>query len=254
MSRFTGVCACLIILLAGCADEGTEERSASVCFNPKVYESGASIYSVYRPYRVEPDAGNDVVSGPDFVRTVSVSGPVSFQGAESFERAVTSTYTFEVPHRIYFVLDGPVIVDYGQSRDVGDSANPTTTTVSYSPPLRSSTTNFSLQVGERIDESFAYSVDGAPAKDETSSQVFVGFEDVSTPAGKFVRACHFALPSERDGVDTTAHVWIARVSGIEIKRAYVVLVTHGGIHPVFEAQHWSQQLVLATLNGVLVSP
>lgn len=254
MSRLTGVCACLIVLLAGCADEGTEERSASVCFNPKVYESGASIYSVYRPYRTESDSGNDVVSGQDFVKTVSVSGPVVFQGTESFERAVTSTYTFAVPRRFYFALDGQVIVDYGASADVGDLANPITTTVSYSPPLRSSTTNFSLQVGERIDESFASSVDGGPAIDESSSQVFIGFEDVSTPAGVFAQACHFAFPSKRDGVDTTAHIWLARGSGIEIKRANVVFVTYGGVPAVFEARRENQQLVLATLNGVLVSP
>lgn len=254
MSRFAWICACLVVLSAGCADDGTEERSASVCFNPKVYEPGASIDSVFRPYRVDSGSGNDVVSGPDFVRAVSVSGPVSFQGTESLESAVASGYTFAVPRRSYFVLDGQVIVDYGAWADVGYPGNPVPTTVSYSPPRRAATTNFSLQAGERIDESFASSVDGGPPTDESSSQIFVGFEDVSTPAGVFAQACHFAFPSERDGMDTTAHVWIARGSGIEVKRASVVLVTYGGVPPVFEARDENQQLVLATLNGVLVSP
>lgn len=256
MSRLTGVCACLIVLLAGCADEGAEQRSASVCFNAEMYKPGASIISVYRRYRADSDSEISAVDGPDFVTSISVSGPVDFKGTKVFERSVSSGSAYVSGTRnFYFTLDGLVVVDYGVSSLAGDPANPTIGTRSYSPPLRSATTNFSLQVGESINEDFVYSLSGATATESSSlSQTFVGFEDVSTPAGVFRQACHFAFPSESEGVDTTTHVWIARTSGIEIKRSTVVFYTYGGVPATLEVRYETQQLVLATLNGVLVSP
>lgn len=239
--------AACIALIAGCGDGGSRDatpETASACFNPDAYAPGAVTVAVYRPY----DADSQVITGPDFVRTTSVTGPVSFQGTQTLDQFVTSeSYGF---HQ-YLTLEGLVVVVHGMTRfDRAFYDNPRSTTVSYNPPLRS-VSNYSLRVGEAVTESPSVVVDGEQVAASASTLKFVGFEDVSTPAGVFRQTCHFAYPSTTDGVDTTNHIWVARTAGVAVQMTSVVLAYGGAERTV---QRRSQRLVLATLNGVLIAP
>lgn len=196
-------------------------------------------------------AGLTRVNGPDVVRTTTVSGPVPFQAVQALDRfTVSGNYGYH----LYFSLDGLVVVAHGNRTVSGlFDDNQITRTAAYAPLART-VLDFSLRVGENRTETLRVFVDGQPAGTIVSSITFAGFEDVTTPAGVFQGACHFVYPSSQEGVDTTVNAWFARGSGVEVRTLTTTLVAEPGndgprLTPVRE----DLRLVLATLNGMLVS-
>jgi hypothetical protein len=250
--RSSAALAVCLACAAGCGDGNSSSdapRTADVCLNPVVYSPGATVVAVYRP----SDADTGKATGPDFVRTASVTGPVSFQGTQALDRSVTDGDNYG--RHQFFVRDGPTLVVHGSALIQDLYGNPVTAhTVAYSPPSRT-WLDFSLRAGETRTETLEALVNGDRTEVVKASITFVGFESVATAAGVFEGACHFAYPSTREGIDTTEDVWIARGTGVEVRSLSVVVVyedTASG--PSMQAVRRDRRLVQATLNGALVTP
>jgi len=223
---------------AGAAADGT------ACLNPVLSKTGTVVVLNRR----------SLVSGRMVQENragIRVAGPAVFNGNQATQLDVTGTITagdgagVTTRAKTYLRLNGAVEDTFGGTSDL--IPPPGTGTAVYSPPRRG---RFDLAVGASFTQTVTETMtitgsptsNGSHSRSQTTTRTFLGFEDVSVPAGTFAQACKWRddiQVSDAPGVTTTATEWVARQSGLPLR-------TLSGAS--------DQVLLSASINGVPVTP
>ncbi len=166
-----------------------------------------------------------------------VEAPTSFAGVASTTPLRYTSTVLSGPGsgtvangRSYSTITGTDVVTYGNVVTSTTFGITITTTITLNPAM---IRRYSLAVGESFTQTYTSTTTGTPfpipATTTTFTDTFLGFEDVTVPAGTFAGACKWQ--TVQDGVTTTA--WFSRF-GVPLKS-----VSSGS----------EMVLVSATING-----
>ena len=207
-----------------------------VCFNPDLFKAGGRWQVVNRDFSLTPSF--------DVTRTWDVSGGATFQGTTGLlEMLVTLNGTDSV--RFFYDPDlSGGLRNLGNIVTVSVSGSLYTSISTYTPPLLNR--QYLLKPGESDTQSYTdnsqlYDSSGNPFGSPSTysfsqTTTFVGYEDVTVPAGTFRNACRYRI--DADG--GTNDVWLtASGQGVVLKS----ITTSGG------SVLYHEELVSGTVNG-----
>lgn len=206
------------------------------CFNPDLYKAGTTWTLTNR----------DLTSSPSFDQTFSyaVTAGATFQGITNLlQMLVTLSSTDSV--KTYFEPDiSSGLRSPGVLTTVSVSGSIYTSVTTYSPVLVNR--QFLLKPGESgtlsiTNTSQLYDASGLPfgspsTFSDTQTTTFVGYEDITVPAGTFKNACHYRT----DSSGGTTDAWVTSSGqGVTLK---VVSVSGSTVNS-------HQELVSGSVNG-----
>ena len=229
--------AVLTISANGAIAQPPTDRNASVCIDPAHLATGTRIVLGFR----HTDNGT-------FVRTTEtqtdVQGPQTFNGQNAI--AVNTRVTILTGDAVgtesgtlaFLQVQNHNVLTLGNVTTVGVSSSNSTVRTVFNPPI---VFRYSLSQGESVTTATKgtqtmvhYPFNEPPhIFHETVTYTFLGFDDVTVPAGTFVGACKWAVLRRRDNVTTMTTKWMTR------KGALVKTVTGSEIG----------ELTSGTMNG-----
>ncbi|MBP7662191.1 MAG: hypothetical protein KA778_19440, partial [Burkholderiaceae bacterium] len=148
-----------------------------------------------------------------------VEAPAPFAGATTTPVKFTSTVLAGigagsiVNGRSYSVVNSQDVLNYGTVTTSTTFGVAITTTITQTP---AAILRYSLGVGESFTQTYSSATTGTPfpvpASSVTRTQTFLGFEDVTVPAGTFAGACKWQFVEG----GTTTTTWNTR-SGLPLR-------------------------------------
>ena len=216
--------------------------SASECFDPRYLAAGTKSVLNYR--LVE----NGAVTQTSKTES-EIVGPTTFNGRSAIEEKAkveiltgTGAGTKD-ESRNFLAVQGLDLLALGSVTQATDSGVTLTQTTVLDPPA---VFRFSLSAGQSVTTNYVATTTttGLPfgVPPSTSSQsvtyTFLGFEDVSVPAGSFGAACKWLISTTVDGQTVSTTQWITR-KGVPLKSVEGTSVT---------------ELTSGTVNGGPVGP
>ncbi len=208
--------------------------SASACFSTLYLTTGSTSDLSY-----QQSMNGAVVS--TYESKSLVTGPQTFNGQTAIELQQTNTYLTGAQAGVVAKsstymqnqnLDVFTLGDQGSTVSHGVTTNYMTT---FNPPLRQS---YALNAGQSVSTTSTETDNGTLTRQVTETNQFVGFEDVSVPAGSFAQACKWQITLVLNGNAYGSTLWFTR------KGALLQLVSGGVL----------TQLTGGTVNGGAVGP
>lgn len=196
--------------------------NASVCLDPASYATGARW-----------DLNYQLTNGAQIrtMRTeIEVNGPESFNGQNAIEIKSTIFYltgagagTTAVNWSYSQVQNLDVLTTGSKTNNPLVQGFTSTSTTTFNPPP---IFRYSLNSGESVTTNYTATqvtvIAGLPVPPTTSihsgsrTWTFLGFEDVTVPAGIFIGACKWASTIVTDGIPDNSTLWITR-KGVSVK-------------------------------------
>ncbi len=218
----------------------TPSPTAVTCFNPALFVPGGNWQLVYRDLTLTPPL--------DLLNTQLISGPVSFGGTPGLLEQTTDVGIGVT--RAYFGADLSLgLVNHGNATTVNVGGSDYIATITYSPAYVDR--RFLIGPGQSASASTSYTMTlvdasgnpfGSPSTGTfTNTTTFVGYEDVTVPAGTFRKACHYRIGSSSGGLTDQ---WVTSSGqGVMVK-----VTTSDGAGGFTQ----NQELVSGTVNGAPV--
>ncbi len=208
--RFCAIAAAALITALFTACAGTSDAEATVlampgtaqaCLDTRLYAVGTRMELVYRS-----TSGGAVF---DSRTQYEVLLPAVYAGVSATRLGFKATMLgrdgvdASVAGSSFSGVQGFDVLNYGTHSTTTAFGNEITADVVLSPP---GVRRFSLAIGESFAQRYTVTTTGAPfvLPDESVevTETFLGFEDITVPAGHFPRACKWQ--SVQNGVTTTS--------------------------------------------------
>ena len=192
--------------------------NASACFDPAYLATGTK-WELF----MQTSTSGTVVSTNKTEN--EILGPKTFNGQNSIEEKTQLTILTGTgagttsESRSYFQVQAPKVLTLGAFTQISTSGFFTETTTVFNPPTEF---NYSLAVGQSVTTTATGTsttqITGTPIPippqvssfSYTVTYTFLGFEDVTVPAGSFAGACKWTYVTTSQGVTETSTHWMTK--------------------------------------------